>query len=66
MFGLVHIRRVGGREFQVLGAATLKLPAQNEMLILCYIQVCHSGVVCMCDASVVTLLCLCFMSCDTV
>jgi len=27
----VHIRRAGGREFQILGAATLKLRAPNEV-----------------------------------
>jgi len=28
---LVHIRRAGGREFQILGAATLKLREPNEV-----------------------------------
>jgi len=30
--GLVHIRRAGGREFQIVAAATLKLQAPNEVL----------------------------------
>jgi len=29
--GLVDIRRAGGSEFQILGAATLKLQAPNEV-----------------------------------
>jgi len=28
---VVHIRRAGGREFQILGAATLKLRTPNEV-----------------------------------
>jgi len=28
---LVHIRRAGGREFQIVGAATLKLWTPNEV-----------------------------------
>ena len=31
MSGQVHIRRAGGSEFQILGAATLKLRAPNEV-----------------------------------
>ena len=31
MSGLVHIRRAGGTEFQILGAATLKLRVPNEV-----------------------------------
>ena len=31
MSWLVHIGRAGGREFQILGAATLKLRAPNEV-----------------------------------
>jgi len=29
--GLVQVRRDGGREFQILGAATLKLRAPNDV-----------------------------------
>ena len=29
--GLVHVRRDRGREFQILGAATLKLRAPNDV-----------------------------------
>ena len=29
--GLVQVRRDGGREFQILGAATLKLRAANDV-----------------------------------
>ena len=31
MSGLVHIQRAGGRKFQIVGAATLKLWAPNEV-----------------------------------
>ena len=29
--GLIQVRRAGGREFQILGAATLKLRAPNDV-----------------------------------
>ena len=46
VLGAVHIRGAGGREFQIVGAVTLKLLAPNEVgypytLLLCCLAAIH-------------------------